>query len=130
MELTMQADLRYTTENRVQVIQTRPIDGYVNASSMCKAAGKIWTEYRRLKSTADFLEKLSSSTRAPKAELIKTVVGGRADLQGTRVHPQVAAHLAQWLLPRLRRSRPRPAPGRWVSVIRSSQALSTQRERA
>lgn len=81
---------------RGQVVRLRSCDGYVNATAMCKVAGKFWADYRRLGSTAEFLEELSAEVGIPITELIQSVNGGNPALQGTWVHPQVAINLAQW----------------------------------
>lgn len=81
------------------VVHQRPNDGYINATAMCQAADKLWADYRRLKSTSEFLAALSSDMGIPIAILVQSVSGGDARLQGTWVHPQIAIHLAQWLSP-------------------------------
>jgi hypothetical protein len=83
-----------------QIVRQRSRDGYVNATAMCKAAGKLWADYNRQGSTKDFLEELSAAMGIPIAELNQSVMGGNPALQGTWVHPQVAIHLAQWLSPK------------------------------
>ncbi|HEU4838520.1 MAG TPA: KilA-N domain-containing protein [Micavibrio sp.] len=83
-----------------EVICQRVKDGYVNATAMCKAAGKKFNDYSRLTTTGPFVAELSSVTGIPATELIQSVTGGNPKLQGTWVHPQVAIHLAQWLSPK------------------------------
>jgi len=83
-----------------EVIEQRQIDGYINATAMCGAAGKQFNDYSRLSSTRAFLEELASVTGFPVTELVQSVRGGGATSQGTWVHPKVAIHLAQWLSPR------------------------------
>lgn len=36
------------------LVQQRLLDGYVNATALCKAAGKNFADYKRLKGTDDF----------------------------------------------------------------------------
>lgn len=43
-----------------KVIHQRASDGYVNATAMCKAAGKLLGDYVRLKTTDSFVSELSS----------------------------------------------------------------------
>jgi hypothetical protein len=81
------------------VIHQRPKDGYINATAMCQAAGKLFSDYGRLTSTAAFVKALSAETGIPITELIQSLRGGDPTLQGTWVHPQVAIHLAQWCSP-------------------------------
>jgi hypothetical protein len=80
------------------LINQRAIDGYVNATAMCKAVGKQFSDYSRLKTTQEFIKELSSATGIPVAELIQSVMGGIT--QGTWVHPDVAIHLGQWCSPK------------------------------
>lgn len=83
-----------------EVIYQRVKDGYVNATAMCKAAGKNFADYNRLASTKAFIDELSSDMGFPITELVQSIQGGNPTLQGTWVHPQVAIHLAQWLSPK------------------------------
>lgn len=77
-------------------IYQRPADGYINATAMCQASGKLWADYSRLKTTEAFLTALSSDMGIPISSLSQPIKGGDPRLQGTWVHPQVAIHLAQW----------------------------------
>ena len=77
-----------------EVIHQRVRDGYINATAMCKAAGKQFNDYWRLKTTPEFAEVLSAETGIPVTELIQSVRGGDPYLQGTWIHPRVAIHLA------------------------------------
>ena len=82
-------------------INQRAIDGYINATEMCKAAKKPFHNYSRLSTTRDYLKALSSNSHIREFELIQTIRGGRhPELRGIWVHPQVAIHLAQWLSPK------------------------------
>lgn len=83
-----------------EIIHQRVSDGYINATAMCKAAGKLFGNYNQLQSTKDFLTVLSSDIGIPISEIIQSIKGGSPELQGTWVHPQVAIHLAQWLSPK------------------------------
>lgn len=78
------------------LIHQRAADGYVNATAMCKAVGKLFNDYSRLGSTQAFLNELSSVTGIPVTGLVVINQGGVPELQGTWVHPQVAISLAQW----------------------------------
>ncbi|SFC10746.1 KilA-N domain-containing protein [Salipiger profundus] len=80
-------------------VQQRASDGYINATAMCRVAGKMWFDYRRQKSTEGFLVALAAEAGIPASDLVHSVKGGEPLLQGTWVHPQVAIHLAQWLSP-------------------------------
>lgn len=82
------------------IVSQRVTDGYINATAMCKATGKMFADYGRLASTNAFLQELSSDMGIPISDLIQSAKGGQPHLQGTWVHPQVAIHLAQWLSPK------------------------------
>ena len=41
-----------------QTIYQRAGDGYVNATAMCKAAGKKFNDYARLKASQEFIREL------------------------------------------------------------------------
>ena len=82
-----------------EVIHQRVRDGYVNATAMCKAAGKQFNDFYRLRTTAPFLQELFSETGIPVSDLVQSVKGGVPTMQGTWVHPQVAIALATWLSP-------------------------------
>jgi hypothetical protein len=86
-------------EIQAEVIHQRISDGYVNATAMCKAGGKLFNDYSRLKLTPPFLDVLARSTGIPVDVLIVTVMTGQNEMRGTWVHPQVAINLAQWISP-------------------------------
>ena len=48
-----------------EIIEQRAKDGYINATAMCKAAGKNWFDYRRQKTIEPFLAALATETRIP-----------------------------------------------------------------
>ncbi|TYQ19872.1 UNVERIFIED_ORG: KilA domain-containing protein [Zoogloea ramigera] len=75
-------------------IGQRAVDGFINATAMCKAANKQWNHYRSTDNTQAFLEELGRHTKIPVQSLVFSAQGA-----GTWVHPQVAIHLAQWLSP-------------------------------
>lgn len=81
------------------VLQQRPGDGYFNATLICKAAGRRFNHYKDQSSTSEYLQALSADTGIPATGLIQIRSGGRPELQGTWVHPDVATHLAQWCSP-------------------------------
>jgi hypothetical protein len=81
------------------IVEQRASDGYINATAMCKAAGKLFGHYRENDTTSAFLEALAADIGIPIFNLIQ-VLRGENVAQGTWVHPQVAIHLAQWLSPK------------------------------
>jgi len=89
--------MNYVVAN--EIISQRVRDGYINATALCKASGKLFSGYTRLKTTQDFLAALSSDMQIHISDLVQSIKGGPPHLQGTWVHPQVAIHFAQWLSP-------------------------------
>jgi hypothetical protein len=79
------------------IIDQRAADGYINATALCKASSKNWSDYRRNSNTIAFLAELEADLKIPAALLVHTNTGGDTRIQGTWVHPQVAIHLGQWL---------------------------------
>ena len=80
-------------------VNQRATDGYINATAMCKVAGRPWNRYWGTNTTQRFMEALSGETGISVSELAQRVRGGHPEFQGTWVHPQIAIHLAQWLSP-------------------------------
>lgn len=80
------------------LIAQRAMDGYINATALCKAVDRQWNHYWDSSNTQAFIEELARDLDVLSASLVQSVRGGR--IQGTWVHPQVAVHLAQWLSPR------------------------------
>lgn len=78
------------------IIQQRTKDGYINATELCKVAGKLWADYARNATSKAYFIELSADMEIPITELIQTVRGGNGQ-QGTWVHPQIAINLGQWL---------------------------------
>lgn len=83
-------------EENGNLINQRIMDGYINATALCQASGKLIGHYLELASTKAFLQELSSDIGIPISELIQVVKGGIPEHQGTWVHPQVAINLGQW----------------------------------
>jgi len=80
------------------VIQQRQTDGYLNATAMCKAYGKLFADYYRLDSTQAFLGALSSDRGTPISQLVISRKGNTSKFeQGTWVHPHIAKDLKRWL---------------------------------
>lgn len=94
-------------------IQRRQVDGFVNATAMCKAGGKRWTLYSANDRTKQYVCALATSLgiQIPCAAaevgfptsgipgLIHVIKGGSPELQGTWVHPRLAVDLARWISP-------------------------------
>ncbi len=81
--------------NGIEII-TRKEDGYINATSICKAGGKELKNWVKTDKTSRFLQVLSSSVKIITNELIKYELCSN-DKRATWVHPQVAINIAQWI---------------------------------
>lgn len=89
--------IKHTVEN--EVISQRAVDGYVNATAMCKLHGKLIGHYLETEVTKEFLKELSRSIGLTIDVLVSKRMTGANDLRGTWVHPYVAINLGQWLSP-------------------------------
>jgi hypothetical protein len=74
-------------------------DGYVNATQLCKAGKKEYSNYIKNTKSIEFLTELESALLIRRAELIKYENNGSAD-RATWVHPRVAINIAQWISPK------------------------------
>jgi hypothetical protein len=81
----------------IEVI-SRVEDGYINATQLCKAGGKEYSNWYKNSKTDEFLEELSTVLLIRRTELVKLNQGGND--QYTWVHPRVAIHIAQWVSPK------------------------------
>jgi len=73
-------------------------DGMINATALCKAAGKRIEHYKENLNTKAYLDELSSVAGIPVTELFLPIIGGK--YPGTWVHRKVGYHLAQWISPK------------------------------
>ena len=80
------------------LVPQRAVDGYVNATAMCKAVRKNFETYRKLSVTNEFLEELGKATELAPERLIQTFHDGFST--EVWVHPELAINLAQWCSPK------------------------------
>lgn len=80
-------------------IQRRQADGYVNATSICRAGGRRWNHYVTNDRTAEYLQALSGSAGIPADLLVASIGTGPNHLRGTWIHPRLAVDLARWISP-------------------------------
>jgi hypothetical protein len=83
--------------NDITII-ARPGDGFINATELCKAGGKEFSNWLKNKNSDCFLQVLSSSLLIRRDELIDYETGSNEN-RSTWVHPQVAINIAQWISP-------------------------------
>lgn len=114
--------IRHALESRIwegTAIQRRPADGYVNATAMCQAGGKLWKNYHQNDRTQSYIAALAASMAENRcgaavagnpanlihgsagnpANLIQSTVTGPNHLRGTWIHPRLAVDLARWISP-------------------------------
>jgi len=77
------------------VIEVDPVTFMVNATMMCKAAGKRWINYFDNDMTKSYIRLIEAKTKIPVLDLIKSNRGGNNS--GTMVHRLIAYDLASWL---------------------------------
>jgi len=65
-------------------------DGYINATNLCKAGGKKFNNWNKLKNTKELITALESETGFPVSQLI----------EGSWIHPVLAIQMAQWISPK------------------------------
>ena len=76
------------------VIEVDPHTFMVNATQMCKAAGKRWNDYHENSKSTAYTFALESKTGIPVFDLIQSKPGHNG---GTMVHRLIAYDLASWL---------------------------------
>lgn len=79
------------------VIPQREVDGYINATALCKAVGKRWNDYSDTDKAKAFLKVMEAKTGKSVMELIQLVT--TAGVKATWVHPKIAVNLGQWISP-------------------------------
>ena len=81
-------------------IISREGDGYINATQLCKAGGKEYSNWFKNSKTNEFLEELEGSLLIRRDLLIQINIEGNNENRCTWVHPRVAIHIAQWVSPK------------------------------
>lgn len=80
-------------------IACRDHDSYANATAMCMANDKLWSDYKRLDRTQEYIAALTADLGLSADQLIQTKQGGTSELRGTWIHPRLAVDLARWVSP-------------------------------
>jgi hypothetical protein len=70
--------------------------GFINATKMCKSAGKFWGNYYENKSTKDFIRELCIILNCKQEQILSSKKGGGTASPGTWVHSTIATNLASW----------------------------------
>lgn len=79
-------------------IEFKVVEGhvYANATSMCKAFGKLPKDWLKTEQTQEYISELGRKEKSPNG-LVKVVQGGKANEQGTWIHEKLILDLARWL---------------------------------
>ncbi len=101
----------------------RQSDGYVNASALCKAGGKLLPHWSENKKSKDFISELSLAIGIPMARLV--VFEKKQHEQATWVHPRVAINIAQWISPKFD-----VAVSGWIHELLVTGSVTLHREMA
>ena len=75
----------------------RESDGFINATSLCKAANKKFGHWNVLESTKELIKQLSLKLNIPIEKLIDIKKDGLNKNRGSWIHPRLGVCLAQWL---------------------------------
>jgi len=103
----IRSDFNKTLSLNDITIIARPSDGYINATQLCKAGNKEFSNWYKLSGTKELIIELEkqlskSDLLIPRSDFIKLVdikKGGELNNQGSWVHPDLAIQLAQWISP-------------------------------
>ncbi|AFX93212.1 putative KilA-N domain-containing protein [Megavirus courdo11] len=72
-------------------------NGFINATNLCKCAGKDFKHWKENKTAKILIKELISSAGIPTDEVIMTITGGKiTKIRGTYVHPKLIIHIAAW----------------------------------
>ena len=74
-------------------------DGYINATNLCKAGGKEYSNWYRNGNSKKLIEKIYEKTKIDINILIqKSDISGVSNQErSTWVHPTIGLHIAQWI---------------------------------
>jgi hypothetical protein len=82
-------------------------DGYINATQMCKAGGKLFGNWYKTDSTKELIETLEVDLNSTIADVTFRISaidikkgGNDKKNQGSWIHPDLAVQLAQWISPK------------------------------
>jgi hypothetical protein len=106
-------------------VLAREGDGYINATQLCQAGGKLFASWKRLDSTLDLIKELEIDTGIPQNNLIYIKRGNSQKItQGSWIHPDLAVQLAQWISPKFALQ-----VSRWVRELSSTGSIKLYQEK-
>ena len=84
-------------DRRIRVNAADP--DYINATDMCGACGKAWSNWLTNDGSENILCELERSLGIPRDRIVVSVTAGPNNARGTWVHRRLAIVLAQWCSP-------------------------------
>jgi hypothetical protein len=95
-----ETDNKYDLMLNGTTITSRIDDGFINATSLCKAGGKKFNDWNRLESTKELIKTLEHlkilETGIPAFKSVDILKGKNSV---SWIHPDLAVQLAQWISP-------------------------------
>jgi hypothetical protein len=88
------SDLSVALSHGGITLEFRTSDGYVNATRMCKDAGREWSGYARTAEAKNYQTSLARSLNICRDKLVQKIGNGTNDERKTWVHPDLALFLA------------------------------------
>ena len=79
------------------VIESRESDNFINATQLCKAGKKQFSNWYQLDYTKELIKTLEINLGNPRLKVVDKKVGGNHS--GSWIHPDLAVPLAQWISP-------------------------------
>jgi len=110
------------TLNNIEII-ARKLDGFINATQMCKAGGKQFYHWKENKHSEQFIRILSMSVGIPTDEIIK-YENGSNNKRSTWCHPRVAINIAQWISAEFNLK-----VTEWVQELLTTRSVTVQQEK-
>lgn len=81
-------------------MQKNFIRGYINATQLCKAGGKLFSHWHTLETTKKLINVLASNIGITETNLIEKNIGynnsSSSSSNSIWIHPDLAIQLAQW----------------------------------
>lgn len=96
-QLNRKAPLMQILTYNGQEINQRDHDGYINATQMCQANGKLFADWKRSEDYKRYTEGLSLSMGIPIDRIVISKPGRPSRGGGTWIHPKLAIKLARWI---------------------------------
>ncbi len=96
----------FTLTYKGKAFNQRQSDNYVNVGQLCATHGKYFKDWKRNKSSQDYIEALAETLAEkgrrilPPEELVVSAINESGGNAGTWAHPLVAIEVARWINPK------------------------------